>query len=303
MRQKNATMFWLLMTLVPMCVVMGLVQGLIKEAEIEKKHFSVALSHNIAHELVPEDVMRSLQPLFVSGNIGMLVGAVNQFDRRMMHSLASIIVSDSQSALSQDDKLSFLLMLAHRNSMSKVIQYKLFDLMMRMHLFNMHSPVLFGVAKKDYMGVLPSLISWVHREKSALVSYIEEKLLIDEAYNSAVEQDDLGLIERLSTSGIRIDSQKASDLLVHVVYDRKKSIFIPFLINRGANVNCIGPDRYTLLSKAVFYNDFITTRILLEAGADADLQVDETIGSARQIARVSGNKDLEKLLNRYVVRG
>lgn len=292
----------LLVSMLFVCAIVGLVRGLTKEIEIEKKHFAVALSHNTTHELVPEDVMRSLRPLCAVRNIGMLVGAVNQFDLSMRCSLASLMVSDACSLISQEDKLAFLFMLARRNSMSKMVQFKLFDLMFQAHLFNIHSPALLGEAKKDYMAVLPSLLAWLHREKSATSSYIEEKLLIDEAFNSAIEQNDLSSLEMLSACGIRIDSKKASDLLMHVVYDRKKSIFIPFLIHRGADVNRIGPDRYTLLSKAVFYNDSVMARTLLEAGANVDLQVDASIGSARYIAQMSGNKKLEKLLSMYVAK-
>ncbi|MCX5924906.1 MAG: hypothetical protein NT124_01235 [Candidatus Dependentiae bacterium] len=297
MRQKGIDISLLLVGLLFVCAVIGLVRGLKKEVEVEKKHFSMALSSNGAHELVPEDIIRSLQPLFVSRNIGMLAGAVNQFSPQMRCSLASIIVSGSRALIASEDKLSFLLMLARRNSNSKMVQFKMFDLMVRENLFNSYSSVLLGGAKKDYMAILPSFVAWMHHEKSTVPAFIEKKLLINEAFYSAVEQDDLSSLEMLSACGMQIDSQKASDLLVHVIYDRKKSTFIPFLVQRGADVNRVGPDRYTLLSKAVSYNDLITARTLLEAGADVDLQVDEKIGSARRIAQVSGNKELEKLLN------
>lgn len=303
MRQKGADISLLLMGLLFVCAAIGMVRGLKKEVEVEKKHFSKALAYNRSHELVPEDIIQSLQPLFISRNIGMLAGAVSQFSPQMICSLASIIVSGSRSLIAREEKLSFLFMLARRNSMLKKVQFKMFDLMVRENLFNTYSPVLLGVAKKDYMAVLPSLVAWMHREKSTIPTCIEEKLLINEAFYSAVEQDDLSSLEMLSACGMQIDAQKASDLLVHVIYDRKKSTFIPFLVHRGADVNRVGPDRYTLLSKAVSYNDVVTARTLLEAGADVDLQADETIGSARRIARVSGNREFEKLFNTRVICG
>lgn len=302
MRGNGAHVSLVLVIVFFVCTIAGLIRGLTREGEIEKKHFSAALSHKLRHTLVPEDVMRSLQPLLALRNIGMLVGAVNQFEPPMICSLASMIVGDSRSFMTSEDKLSFLFMLARRNSMSRMVQFKLFDLIFELHLFTIHSPALLGVAKKDYMAVLPSFLAWLNREKSMGLVYIEEKLLIDEAFHSAVEQDDLSTLEMLSACGVRIDSQKASDLLVDVVYDRKKSMFIPFLIHRGADVNRIGPDRYTLLSKAISYNDSVMARTLLEAGANVDLQVDATIGSARSIAQMSGNKELEKLLSMYEVK-
>lgn len=300
-RKKGLDIFFVLASVLWLCATVGLLRVLVLGIDIEKRHFATAFCSQ-ASERGPEHIMRSLQPLLESRNLGMLAGAVGQFGADTMCSVASLIVQDARSSIAQEDKLPFLLMLAHRTSASKIAQHKLFDLMLKTHLFDAHSSLLSSVAKKDYMAILPSFIAWLHRDKIGSASFSEERLLIDEAIYSAIEQDDLSSLEKLSASGIQIDAQRASDLLMRVVYDRKKSAFIPFLIHRGADVNRVGPDRYTLVSKAISYNDLITVRTLLEAGADVDLQVDETIGSARRLVQVSGNRELEKLIAVYGVK-
>jgi len=284
--------------------VVGLFRGLAREIELNTSPLSIAaLGYKNAQEPVAEDIVKLLHPLFVSRNLGMLAATVSQFSPHMICSLASIIICDKRVSMTNEDKLSFLFMLAYRNNMSKFIQSRLFSLMVKMQLFNAHSPALLGSAKKDYLAVLPSFLSWIQREKEMVVLPIKEQLLIDDALYGAIEQDDLCSLEWLNACGMRIDSQKASELLVHVVYDRKKSNFIPFLVNRGADVNRIGPDRHTLLSKAICQNDSITARTLLEAGADLDLRADEVIGSARQIASVKGNPEIERLITMYGTKG
>lgn len=300
-RKKGLDIFFVLVSVLLFCAAAGLMRVWVLGIDIEKRHFANALCSQTP-ELVPEYIMRSLQPLVQLRNLGMLAGFVDQFDVNMRCSLASLIVQNSDCSIAQEDKLPFLLMLAHRNNDSKVVQYKLFDLMLKTHLFDTHVALLSGAAKKDYMAILPSLVGWLHREKSSSAHSVEEQPLIDEAIYSAIEQDDLHSLEKLSACGIQIDAQRASDLLIRVVYDRKKSAFIPFLIHRGADVNRVGPDRYTLLSKAISYNDLITVRTLLEAGADVDLQVDDTIGSARRLAQISGNRELTKLVAVYGIK-
>jgi hypothetical protein len=309
MKQKGSEISVFFISLLCVTVSVGLMRTVRKSSAMGTAYFSTLpdLQQNTDQQ-TPEAIMRSLQPLLVSRNVGMLAKLVSQCDPHMVCSLASMMVCGNQASMVHEDKLPFLLMLARENDKSRTVQFKIFDLMLSAHLFTNYSPAFLGAAKKDYMTVLPSLLAWMEHHKmeqqnGAHYTHPEAKRLIDEAFYSAVEQNDPGYLELLGAHGMRLDSQKASDLLVHVVYDRKKSSFIPFLIHRGADVNRIGPDRYTLLSKAVSYNDLATARTLLEAGADVQLQVDESIGSALQIARSGGNKELQKLCDAYVTRG
>jgi|GEM_PF-3429788 len=312
MKRNGLDIFLFLAILLLSGVVIGLMHGIKKKDVEEKKHSFEAVSNATQETIFFEDIIQSLQLLLDSRNIGMLASAIHQFNSNIMHSLVAMIISKERFLLDDQDKLSLLLALANLNNKSKTIQFKLFDLMAQSGLFvdfftNLFEPQFFLVINnKDFLSVLPSFLEWIQRKKIG-VSKDDmgdlKTVLINKVFCSAIEHNDLSALEILNISGVFIDPKKASDLLLNVVYDRKKSTFIPFLIYRGANVNQIGPDRYTLLSKAVFYNDSLMVRTLLEAGADVDMQVDESIGSARHVAQISGNKELEQLLNGHRVRG
>ncbi len=309
MKRKGLDISLFLVIVLLTGVAIGLMHGIKKKDTEEKKYSFENLSHVTQDTIFFEDIIQSLQLLFESRNIGMLAHAIQQFNFESMYSLVEMIINKERFLLDDQDKLSLLLMLANLNSKSKKIQFKFFDLMTQSDLFDSNF-LLFETINKDFLAILPSFLEWIDRKKYSkkigLSSYDSSDLktiLINKVFCSAIEHNDLSALEILNISGFFIDSKKASDLLLNVVYDRKKSMLIPFLIHRGANVNQIGPDRYTLLSKAVFYNDLLMARTLLEAGADVDKQVDESIGSARHIAQISGNKELEQLLNGHTIKG
>ncbi len=302
MKQERSDIPILLTVLLLFSASIGLLHGGRKKKEVHTKHFEM----DATRKMLPEQIFKYLKPfLFSHRKVEMLSNAINNFPENLIHELASMIIYDIRSPLTKDDKRELLFMLACQHSTNKALQFKLFDLVVDSQVLDRHTPLLLDVAKSNCAAVLPILLAWTkHKKIKELIKWgggrNTQASLIHDALYGAIAENDLHILEMLNAYGVRIEPEQASNLLVRVIYDQKNIDFIPFLIKRGANVNIIGPDNYTLLSKAVFNNDIVAARILLESGANINATSDAE--SAMYIAKTYGLNSIEKLLQEYQAR-
>ena len=197
MRRKGLDIFLFLVIILLGGVAIGLVLGVRKKDREEKKYL-VEIASNVAQDTIFfEDIIQSLQLLFESRNIGMLANAIyHKFNADIMYSLVAIIIKKERFLLNDQDKLSFLLMLAYLNNQSKTIQFKLFDLMMQSGLFTdfCDPDFFFVVNNKYFLAVLPSFLEWMQYKKVGVSNETTSDLksvLIDKVFCAAIEHNDL----------------------------------------------------------------------------------------------------------------
>ena len=106
--------------------------------------------------------------------------------------------------------------------------------------------------------------------------------------------DDLKAGELWLKHGARIDKDPTLDELFLGTFQWKKYAFARWLLDKGADVNARGPYGLTALMLAVKRKDEDAIKMLLEFGADPDLESEQGI-SARRIAESKGPKRLLNL--------
>jgi ankyrin repeat protein len=123
--------------------------------------------------------------------------------------------------------------------------------------------------------------------------------LIDNAFDVAIADNDYTTIETLLSKKIKVTEQKASQLLLHVIENKKNNAFIPLLAKHAhADVN-YAVNGKTLLIVAVEQNNIEHVHALLEAGAVVDRVVDHTKETALQVAMTRKYTHAEQLLREY----
>lgn len=302
MKQEHSGIPILLSAIIFFSVSIGFLHGPKKGIAHEENFGDVMRCSKRMGKLLPQDMANFLQPLMLAHSVGMLAGAMNQCSQQAVQDLASIIVKDKNSPLTRHEKRELIFVLAHYYPKNKIIQCRLFDLMVESGVLQDHVPVLLELAQGDYYSVLPSLLSWIKLEKTRRLFkryniFYTYNGLVEEGLLGAIAANDYRALETLNSFGVRIDTSLASKLLLQAVYERKDLAFIPFLLNRGADINLVGPDRHTPLTKAVVNSDANMVRALLEFGADSNQIVDLAIGSAIQLAQKDSSKEIRSLLD------
>ena len=109
--------------------------------------------------------------------------------------------------------------------------------------------------------------------------------------------DDVKAGELWLKHGAKLGENPSLDELFLGTFQWKKYSFARWLLNKGADVNARGPGGLIALMLAVNRKDEDAIKMLLEFGADPDLESEQGI-SARKIAESKGPKRLLNLLVR-----
>ncbi len=300
MEEKRSDIPLLLVVLLLFSISVGILHGR-KNNKVQAKLLHGQASDNEfgLSKLPAEEIVGYFQPLIFARGIGALADTMQQFSMRTMYDVVQILLDDMQSPLTREDKLTLLFVLALYYYDSKKVQSRLFDFILQYQDLIEGSPLLLVAVQSHYAEVIPMLLAWSQHRQVHKIFAQGAQTLITQAFNTAIDENNLEIILTLYAYGVRISSEQASVLLWQVVNANKDIGFVPFLVKLGADVNYIADDKYTPLIRAVANNNKALVQVLLDEGADSTLFVDPEIGSARQIAIVNGYQDIEKLLDVY----
>jgi hypothetical protein len=285
-------------------ISVGVLHGPSKHTMKQDSCTDIVTARLSSASLKPQDILNVLHPLAMTHDVGMLAGVMDRCSESMIQDIATTVAQDQLFPFSKDEKRQLLLMIACHHPHNRLMQYALLDLMLESDLLHSHAPLLLELAHSDYYAVASTVLSWIKLEKTQRILKkhgIEctHQSLCYEGMSGAVMANDYKSLELLSALGVRIDESLASALLMHVVYEGKDVAFIPFLLKRGADINIIGPDKHTLLTKAIALRNTRMVQVLLELGADVHKVGDSRIESALCAIQRPENQDVKSLLAVY----
>ena len=243
-----------------------------------------------------DQAYQAMNSLFFAHDIDLIVKVLSQFKYRFTYDLIQKIITDKAICLSSEEKIKIIYGLVAHCSTKKSVQYELLDLLPKYPALHTTFPALLTLIKSKYIDLIPLFIAWgkdrhKHGHSNLLTSYIEQ------AFNVAVEYNDLKAVEILLSKKIRISQTKASALLWSIIQQEKKSDFVPLLIRHAqADVN-YAVNGKNLLIAAVEKNNIEMARALLDAGAVVDRP--SIIGTALYVAIQQKNDIIEQLLREY----
>jgi ankyrin repeat protein len=115
-----------------------------------------------------------------------------------------------------------------------------------------------------------------------------------------LHHNDVSLLEQLYTNGLRLTDREASLVLDRVVSSRKNIGFVPLLVSKfGADVSFSKDGKRTLLIKAVESKSKDMVQVLVDEGANPYVSLDETVGSAMDLAEKYKLHAIEDILEKY----
>lgn len=242
-------------------------------------------------EVRRSQALNYLQPLLIARAPGVLAQTLQGVSLERTEELARIIIKDNKSPLSRDEKVVFILALAHAFTLDQYAQYKLFNLL---RLLKKGTPPLVIAAQSEYVAEIPVLTGWI-RSKN-IIEFAPEQAL-----TYAVDTNNIDAFMNLIKYGVPLNSTVATQLLTLVVEQNRDVRFVSFLVDHGADVNVVENKR-TLLMIAVEQNNKAMVQTLLNSGAQVGIVIVPEIGSALQLAIEKGYGDIDVLLREYGAR-
>lgn len=169
-------------------------------------------------------------------------------------------------------------------------------------------PLLIIAAHSSYPQAITLLLLWAQQHNKLYP-------LIQDALTVLAHTFDVQMLKKLEKYGVTMTPERATFMLWQAIqtpvvpeyvenYDDRQSYaahrtaFIDYLLEKKANVN-YQESGYSLLMKAAHNNDPGALEQLLKAGADANLIINDTIGSALQLAIAADAIDAELMLRKY----
>jgi hypothetical protein len=254
---------------------------------------------NSIAKLSLEHAYEQMNSLFVSRDTDLIVKVIGQFKEQCMHELVEKIIRETPSFLSYQEKMNIIFGLVAHCSSKKNMQYDLLDFLLEYPVLHNEIPALLALARSKYPDIIAVFINWgKDRQKKEgkaglLTAYVEQ------AFSTAIAENDYMAIEIMLSKKVRIMPQKASAFLWYIVANDKNSSLIPLLVHHAqADVNYADNGK-TLLIEAVEKNNMDMIRVLLDEGAVVDRVVDAEKGSALHIAIKNNYVCAEQLLREY----
>lgn len=231
-----------------------------------------------------------LRPLIATQSVGTLAQSLKNVNLERVLELVDEIVN--KEPLSRDQKLLFLFALIFNYDNDLNAQFQILDRLAQSEELQKGTPILLvAVRSEQFNDAIPTLLDWARIKK-------KEQLLIEQALNGAVQENDLASLEILAEYKIPITNKQASQALLQVVRHNKDPEFIPFLVEQGADVNIVDGKR-TPLIYATEQNNLSLVKALLQAGASATQFVDPQVGTPLQIAIENRYADIDMILREH----
>lgn len=246
-----------------------------------------------------DQVYLKMQSLFVAHDIDLIIKVMNQFTCACARELIEKIIQDDVIPLSCDDKVKIIYGMVMHAESKKSIQYEWLDLFLKYPSLHLQTPVLLTLARSSYVDAIGLLIAWgKDRQKNPAYNGVLSQY-VQQAFISAIEDNDYAAIEILFSKKVRIDQPKASELLWYIVENNKNSRLISLLVHHAqADVNYTHNGK-TLLIAAVEKNNLASVRALLDEGVVVDRVINNEVGTALTIAMKHNYHGVEMLLREY----
>lgn len=251
---------------------------------------------NPLDELTIEKAYSSLQHLIASRSVGTIVQMLQGVSAERSLSLAHMILASKNTALTREDKAQILLGLVQNNSTDIKKQYLLLDMLKQFRDLKKDKPILISAIHSEYAGAIPVILAWM-KDRNL------DELSIFNAYNYAINKNDVAGFAKLGGYGVSITQTQATQLLQHVVTQKGLPEFIPLLVDLEANIDVASHGK-TLLMQAVLQNNSSLVEALLKAGAHKNINkiIDPKVGSALQLAIEKSYTDIDIMLRNYGAR-
>ncbi|MGB8367191.1 MAG: ankyrin repeat domain-containing protein [Candidatus Babeliales bacterium] len=281
--------------LIVFIVSIGILHGR-KEAKIEAGQFDMPNQMVCFSALSLDQVYNYLHTVVISRNLSLVGQIIAQFPEKMVKNLVQKIIENKKIALTPHESLNLLFALMYYSSEKKT-QFDLFNLL-NFYPTMQKEPILLLLARSPYHDIVPEFLQWVKtrvhvtQKKELLEKYIIRPI------KCAIDDNDLVSLELLVTKKLRITSQQATQLLWYTIDKNKNTYFVPFFVQRGANINYVNEKGVSLLMRAVKENNEAMVRTLLEAGALVNL-IDNPTVNLLQIAIGYGHDAIVSLLREY----
>jgi ankyrin repeat protein len=245
-----------------------------------------------------DQAYETMNTLFLSRDIDLIVKVMSQFQCRFVYDLAEKMINDQSLPLSVEEKITVMYGVGAHCGCKKNIQYDLFDLLLKYPELHSQTPVLLTLVKSKYIDLISLFITWgKDRQKTGKASTDFLASCAEQAFTVAINNDDHHAVEQLLSKKVRLSQEKASSLLWHIVDHGKNSTLMSLLIRHAhADVNHTQSGK-TLLIAAVEKNSMDVIRILLDAGAVVDRV--SNVGTALNVAMKNQNHGAEQLLREY----
>ncbi len=237
-------------------------------------------------ELTAQDSIDIITPSLLSGNIPSAVSLLKELKSDSIVGALQELMAGKGFDLSDTHKAA--LIIGVLPYVHKPHQRILFDLL----LTTMRSQPFFYIAQSyGFENAIPLLVSLSKQVKNF------NTLMID-SYIQTIEDNDVDVAQKLYSLSIRPDKQNGGNLLVYAINKNRDISFVPLFIQKLSVDPNYSPDgKKTLIMYAVEKNNEPMVRALLEVGADPDKILNNTVGSARQIAFEKNYIALEELMS------
>ena len=288
----------LLSILITFSVSIGLLHGR-KKSKMEIMKLDIINNFTGLTHLSLEQAFNYLRTPIISRNIPLVMKVITQFPDKMTKNLLQKIIESKEIPLTSHEALHLLFGLAFHFSKKKAMQFSLFDLLFVYPNIQKNEPPFLVLARSSYHDIIPEFIQWAKTQETMVQNKKFLAKLNDHTFECAVDDDDLESLELLVTKKLRISPKKATYLLWYTVDKNKNTIFVPFFIKCGADVNYVNAQENSLLTRAVENNNEPMIRALLEAGTIINLAANPAIDTALKIAIEHGYSSIELLLREH----
>jgi Ankyrin repeats (3 copies) len=245
-----------------------------------------------------------LQPIIITQNTYLLAQHVGILAIDQAKSVINLIISDTQSALTSEQKI--LLIVAGASQRKSVPeQHELLTLFLQTPALHASTPLLFVAANSRYSALTPTIFYWIleHKKTMPAEAFMRwYKITVMDSFMYAILENDVTTLTTLLRYKVPLTSAQASELLWFVIGNNKNTTFVTVLVSQAsANVDYARHGK-TLLIKAVENNNAAMVQTLITQGAQVNLFVDPAIGTPLQIAIQKNRVKLEALLRKYGAR-
>lgn len=242
-----------------------------------------ASNQAVAQQAMPENnFFDYIQPLLYSRGLSKIAQAIHTFADDNFVSVLNTIIENTEWPLSLNDKLLLIMSLAALYKEEPYKQNQVLSMISNhADLFSNSEPLLYVLAhNKSNSGDIPIFLRWIGTVKNHNQPFINKA--IQEGLLYAVHQNDIHSFNYMISQGVPLSKVTATRMLWDVIEGQKNPAFIPELIRFKAQIDT-PKHSYTPLMQAILYKNKPIVNQLLKAGANPNLVIDNTIGSALQI--------------------
>lgn len=251
-------------------------------------------AQNALEDMTDEEIVTFVRPLGLSRSIEKIADTLKGIPADRAQKIAQLLIKDPHIALRTLDKKELILALAVSFS-NPSDQDKLLDLYLGDPLLHTGRPLLVIATADYYRAHLPLILEWIDRMSKRTPTPTPIKTMIYDSYAYAVDHNDTHMFALLVKDGVPLDAADATDLLWHLVEQKKTAALIPILVSAGADINQV-KNKSTPLIQAIKNGGEDTVQALVTAGADVNKAPDKTVGTPLQQSFIIHNTPIEMIL-------